>query len=186
VRAAVEGRPGLPVNRRAEDEVAEPGLVLQRDERHALGCGWALQDDQLPRHRHRRAGRGIGERRLPPLERPVARTVVMAGGSGFYRDETGTRAPASSGELRIRLDNGDLLILGHLRAITVRVGQRLAPDTPVGRSGTANGTHVHIEVGVVDRALPSGYRIVEPRTYLRYNSQVTNATTDTTSSPVRR
>ncbi len=101
-----------------------------------------------------------------PLYTPVAGTVVIAGGSGYFRDETGTRDPATSGELRLRLDNGDLLILGHLSVIAVRVGDRLPAGAPVGRSGTANGPHVHVEVRVVDRTLPSGYRIVDPRPYL--------------------
>lgn len=101
-----------------------------------------------------------------PLYSPVGGVVEIAGGSCCFRDETGQRDPATSGELRIRLENGDLLILGHLSAITVRVGQRVAPGTPVGRSGTANGPHVHVEVRVVDPTLPSGYRIVDPRPYL--------------------
>ena len=101
-----------------------------------------------------------------PLLTPVAGTVVIAGGSGYFRDETGRHPDATSGELRLQLDNGDLLILGHLSAITAVVGQRLLAGTPVGRSGTANGPHVHVEVRIVDRALPSGYRIVDPRPYL--------------------
>jgi murein DD-endopeptidase MepM/ murein hydrolase activator NlpD len=36
----------------------------------------------------------------------------------------------------------------------------------VGVSGSANGPHVHIEVRVVDLALASGYRVVDPRSYL--------------------
>ncbi len=98
-----------------------------------------------------------------PLFTPVAGTVVIAGGSGYFRDETGTRDPATSGELRLRLANGDLLILGHLGAIAVGAGQRLPAGAPVGRSGTANGPHVHVEYRRVDAALPSGYRIVDPR-----------------------
>ncbi len=98
-----------------------------------------------------------------PLFAPVAGTVVIAGGSGVFRDETGARDPATSGELRLRLAGGDLLILGHLSAITARVGQRLPAGAPVGRSGTANGPHVHVEYRRVDPALAGGYRIVDPR-----------------------
>jgi murein DD-endopeptidase MepM/ murein hydrolase activator NlpD len=111
-------------------------------------------------------GLDVGVAAGTPLFTPVAGTVVIAGGSGVFRDETGLHDPATSGELRLRLDNGDLLILGHLSAIAVGVGQRLPAGAPVGRSGTANGPHVHVEVRVVDRALPSGYRIVDPRPYL--------------------
>jgi hypothetical protein len=101
-----------------------------------------------------------------PLFAPMPGTVVIAGGSGYFRDETGRHPEATSGELRLQLDNGDLLILGHLSAIGVQVGQRLPAGVRVGRSGTANGPHIHVEVRVVDRALPSGYRIVDPRPYL--------------------
>jgi len=101
-----------------------------------------------------------------PLRTPVAGTVVIAGGSGYFRDETGRHPEATSGELRLRLADGDLLILGHLGAIAVAVGQRLPAGAPVGRSGTANGPHVHVEYRRVDDALPSGYRIVDPRAAL--------------------
>lgn len=111
-------------------------------------------------------GVDVGVPHGTPLYTPVAATVVIAGGSCCFRDETGLQPPATSGELRLQLDNGDLLILGHMSEITVKVGQRLAPGTPVGRSGSANGPHVHVEVRVVDRALPSGYRVVDPRLYL--------------------
>ena len=101
-----------------------------------------------------------------PLRTPVAGTVVIAGGSGYFRDETGRHPDATSGELRLRLADGDLLILGHLGAIAVAAGQRLPAGAPVGRSGTANGPHVHVEYRRVDDALPRGYRIVDPRAAL--------------------
>jgi murein DD-endopeptidase MepM/ murein hydrolase activator NlpD len=48
----------------------------------------------------------------------------------------------------------------------VRVGQVVRASQPVGVSGSANGPHVHVEVRVVDPALASGYRVVDPRAYL--------------------
>ncbi|HET8632306.1 MAG TPA: M23 family metallopeptidase, partial [Thermomicrobiales bacterium] len=101
-----------------------------------------------------------------PLYSPVDGVIVIAGGSGYYRDEDEAVDPATSGELRIRRPNGDLIILGHLRRIDVRVGQAVRTGQPVGLSGSANGPHVHVEVRVVDASLPSGYRIVNPRPYL--------------------
>lgn len=99
---------------------------------------------------------------------PVGGTIVIAGGSGFYKDESGTRNPATSGEIRIKLDNGDEVILGHTASISVRVGQRVRPGDFLGASGTANGPHLHLEYR---RYTPgktgSGYTIVDPRTVLR-------------------
>ena len=100
------------------------------------------------------------------LYTPVGGTVIIAGGSGYYKDETGNHDPATSGEVRIRLDNGDELILGHLSNVQVRVGQRINPGDMVGLSGTANGPHVHVEWRVPDSSTPSGWRIVDPRQYL--------------------
>jgi hypothetical protein len=34
----------------------------------------------------------------------------------------------------------------------------------LGRTGVANGAHIHIEVRVPDPSLPHGYRIVDPAT----------------------
>ena len=110
-------------------------------------------------------GVDVGTPHGTPLYAPVAATVAIAGGSGYFLDETGLHDPATSGELRLQLDNGDQLILGHLSAIAVAVGQRVEPGQFVGRSGSANGAHVHIEVRIVDVAMPCGLRVVDPQDY---------------------
>ena len=115
-------------------------------------------------------GLDIGLAHGTPLYAPAGGTVVVAGGSGYYADETGRHDPATSGELRLRLDSGHELILGHLSRIAVRVGQRVGPGEPVGWSGTVgqgNVAHLHLEYRVPDRATTSGWRIVDPRPYLR-------------------
>jgi len=89
-------------------------------------------------------------------------TVRIAGGSGFYKTNGGD-APGR-GELRILLDNGYELILGHNDRIDVQVGQRVTAGQLLGLTGSSDGDHLHIEVRVPDRSTPSGWRIVDPRT----------------------
>jgi murein DD-endopeptidase MepM/ murein hydrolase activator NlpD len=90
-------------------------------------------------------------------------TVEIAGGSGFYTDETKGNAPGT-GELRINLDNGMQLILGHNAAINVKQGQRVTAGMLLGQTGYANGAHQHVEVRVRDNSTRSGWRIVDPST----------------------
>jgi murein DD-endopeptidase MepM/ murein hydrolase activator NlpD len=89
-------------------------------------------------------------------------TVVIAGGSGYYTDDRGD-APGK-GELRIQLDNGMVLILGHNSGINVRAGQKVTAGMLLGMTGKANGAHQHIEVRVKDPSTRSGWRIVDPAT----------------------
>lgn len=103
-------------------------------------------------------GMPIGTR----LYTPMAGTVVVAGGSGSYLDDNYQNTP-QTGELRIQLDNGHQIVLGHTSAIHVTVGQRLEAGQYVGLSGTANGPHVHVEYVVPDTSMSSGWRAVDPR-----------------------
>lgn len=99
------------------------------------------------------------------LYAPVGGTVIIAGGSGYYTDERYGNQPGT-GELRIKLDNGDEVILGHMQRINVQVGQRVQPGQFVGQSGTLNGGHVHVEVRkYTPGATSSGYTAVDPRSY---------------------
>lgn len=98
------------------------------------------------------------------LYAPVGGTVVIAGGSGYYTDERYGNRPGT-GELRIKLDNGDEVILGHMKRINVQVGQRVQPGQFVGQSGTYNGGHVHVEYRkYTPGATSSGYTAIDPRT----------------------
>lgn len=99
---------------------------------------------------------------------PVGGKVVTAGGTKYYRNEDENPSGVSNpgeGELRIELDNGDIVILGHMRRIGLQAGQRVNTGDFAGLSGSANGGHVHLEVRKVDHSLPSGYRIVDPTIY---------------------
>jgi len=103
------------------------------------------------------------------LYAPVGGTVVHAGGTGYFcspdTDPNGGCGPGM-GELRLRLDNGHELILGHNSSISVQVGQRVSAGQPVAKVGSMNGGHVHVEYRVPDSGLPAGWRIVDPRGYL--------------------
>lgn len=105
-------------------------------------------------------GMGAGTR----LFAPAGGTVVIAGGSGYYRDVTGDGP--GRGELRIQLDNGDIVILGHMRSISLVPGQRIEAGAFVGTSGSFNGDHLHYEVRKsTPGATSSGYTAVDPREY---------------------
>jgi murein DD-endopeptidase MepM/ murein hydrolase activator NlpD len=91
--------------------------------------------------------------------------VTLAGGSGVFRDEDydGGKSLPGVGELRIALDNGDILILGHTSKINVQRGQRITGGMLVALAGSAGGDHLHLEVR---RKNPNGtYTLVDPRTY---------------------
>lgn len=99
------------------------------------------------------------------LYSPVSGTVVDAGGTGYYCDADEGRCGPGAGELRIRLSNGDEVILGHMRSINVQVGQQIGAGQAVGLSGSENGGHVHVEYRkwVGQGVTNSGYLVVDPR-----------------------
>ncbi|MFW6600297.1 peptidoglycan DD-metalloendopeptidase family protein [Propionibacteriaceae bacterium Y2011] len=94
---------------------------------------------------------------------PVSGVVTRAGGTGYFYDTEATRWQAGKGELRIRLSNGDEVIMGHMASITVAEGQTVQPGTPVGTVGYVAGPHLHLEYRVPDGSLPYGQRIIDPR-----------------------
>jgi murein DD-endopeptidase MepM/ murein hydrolase activator NlpD len=102
---------------------------------------------------------------------PVGGTVFVVGndhGTGYYYKNTMSNSdPNHSGEFAIQLDNGDILILGHMSQINVQVGQRLKAGDFIGLSGGSDGAHVHVEYRRVDKSTGSGYRIVDPRGYIK-------------------
>jgi murein DD-endopeptidase MepM/ murein hydrolase activator NlpD len=51
--------------------------------------------------------------------------------------------------------------------INVQVGQRLKAGDVIGLSGGSDGAHVHVEYRRVDKSTGSGYRIVDPRGYIK-------------------
>src|SRR5690606_32483562 len=68
------------------------------------------------------------------LYSPVSGTVVYGGGTNFYTDERYGKGVPGTGELRLKLDNGDEVILGNMEPISVRPGQRVSAGQAVGRS----------------------------------------------------
>lgn len=98
---------------------------------------------------------------------PLGGTVSVVGndGTGYYYSNPGNPDPNHSGELMITLANGDQIIMGHMSSIGLQVGQQVQAGQFAGLSGGSDGDHLHLEVRVKDPSLPSGYRIIDPRTY---------------------
>ena len=94
------------------------------------------------------------------LYSPVGGTVEYVGADRGFSYNFQTDLP-NSGGLYIRLDNGDLLILGHMRSISVKAGDRVEAGNFVGLSGAANGAHVHVEYRKPNPA--GGELSVDPR-----------------------
>lgn len=123
-------------------------------------------------------GLDIGVARGTNLYAPGAGVVVNAGGTGYFKDEDyGDPGNAlGRGELKIRMDDGTEVILGHNSYIGVGIGERVSAGQLVGRSGSASGDHLHLEVRVPDASQRSGYRIVDPRTYFGAQAPAGTAT----------
>jgi murein DD-endopeptidase MepM/ murein hydrolase activator NlpD len=103
-------------------------------------------------------GLDIGMGRGTYLYSPINGTVVAAGGTGgfsFY----GNALPGV-GELRIQSADGHQVVLGHMAAIAVSVGDEVTIGQFVGLSGGDNGDHLHLEVR---HASGDGYVAVDPR-----------------------
>lgn len=99
---------------------------------------------------------------------PVAGEIIYNGGTGYYQDYRYGNSN-NTGELLIKLDNGDELILGHMGNISVQVGQRVTPGMYVGESGfggapeNGGGPHIHVEYRKYGENTPSGFLAVDPR-----------------------
>jgi murein DD-endopeptidase MepM/ murein hydrolase activator NlpD len=104
-----------------------------------------------------------------PVYTPLAGVVMVAGGAdesggSYFVDDPSGAGVAATGELKIGVPNGDgdMLILGHLSKILVRVGDKVKPGQLVAYSGTANGDHVHVEYRKKTPGKNSGYTLVDP------------------------
>ena len=95
------------------------------------------------------------------LYSPVAGRVIIAGGNTFFQNED-LGGMSQTGQLKIELDDGTHVIIGHMRSIAVSVGDHLDEKQFIGTSGTANGPHAHVEIRVADATLASGRRCVDP------------------------
>lgn len=101
-----------------------------------------------------------------PLYSPVSGTVITSGGSGSYFNTEGTRYQSGMGELRILLDNGHQVILGHTSRITVPANSRVTAGMPVGFSGYPGGPHLHLEYRIPNPSFSSQWEAVDPRKYI--------------------
>lgn len=108
-------------------------------------------------------GVDIGMPTGTPLCSPVAGTVSVSGGSGYFYNTEASRYETGKGELRIVMSNGDELIMGHMSSITVSVGQTITVGQSVGLSGMPGNDHLHLEYRKAGEATPSGFRAVDPR-----------------------
>ncbi len=95
-----------------------------------------------------------------PINAPISGTVVNLGGQ-YYGD------PYGIGDVRIQADNGDIIILGHMRSADLKVGQKVTAGDLVGTSGQSDqrpdSAHLHLEVRVLQ---PDGtYKLADPEEY---------------------
>ena len=102
---------------------------------------------------------------------PMGGTVMCAGtGVGPGTDGGGCAAftdqGGGAGRVEVLLDNGVVLIFGHSSASALQPGQRFNAGDVLGFSGGYNSDHVHLEARVRDASMPSGWRIVDPRTVI--------------------
>lgn len=101
-----------------------------------------------------------------PLYSPVTGVVVQAGGVEWEADERYGATPGTGG-LRIQLPNGDIVVIGHMSAITPQVGETVQAGQAVGLSGTANGGHLHLEYRQLTPGVTaSGYTLLDPRSVI--------------------
>jgi hypothetical protein len=96
-----------------------------------------------------------------PLYVPADATVINAGGTGYFVDETNPAA----GELKLRFGDGTEVVLGHMSLIDLYPGQAVSIGQYAGNSGTANGGHVHIEVRIPSASYASGFETVDPMSF---------------------
>lgn len=125
-----------------------------------------------------------------PYYAPIGGVVTCAGtGYGSGTDGGGCSAfncvgycsGGSAGRVEVLLDNGAILIYGHSSTSALAPGTRFNAGTLLGTSGGENSGHVHLEARVRDASMPSGWRIVDPRSvlgggsYNNYNAGATGA-----------
>jgi murein DD-endopeptidase MepM/ murein hydrolase activator NlpD len=102
---------------------------------------------------------------------PMGGTVMCAGtGIGTGADGSGCAAfgdtGGGAGRVEVLLDNGAVLIYGHSSQSFLQPGQRFNAGQALGKSGTMNSDHIHLEARVKDPSTASGWRIVDARTVM--------------------
>lgn len=105
--------------------------------------------------------------------RAPASGTVMCAGTGIGSGTNGGGCSAFGdpigggvGRVEVLLDNGVVLIFGHSQSSALQPGQRFNAGAVLGTSGGMVSPHIHLEARVRDASMPSGWRIVDPRTVL--------------------
>lgn len=104
-------------------------------------------------------GLDIGMPAGTPLYAAFSGTVKISGGVPYFTFY-GNGDPGV-GELQIEMDNGNVVILGHMGRIVVNEGERVEPGQFLGLSGGDNGDHLHLETRELQPG--GGYRMIDPR-----------------------
>lgn len=172
--AAIWGYHDFPISQ----EYGHTHFSLSQPTMYRYGLDYGLDGRAHP-------GLDIGMPAGTPLYSPVNGTVLIAGGTPyftFYKNgEPGV------GELLIRTDAGDEVVLGHMGRIAVLPHGRVVVGQFVGLSGGENGDHLHLET----RELQStgNFLVSDPREsflieFLTSASTPTRTPTAATAAPV--
>ena len=146
--AMIWGGQGFEVSQ----EYGHTAFSLRQPTMYLYGLGYGLDGRQ-------HTGLDVGMPRGTWLYSPVEGTVINAGGTPYFTFY-GNGEPGV-GELLIRTDTGDEVVLGHMGAIAVQSGQRVTTGQFVGLSGGENGDHLHLETRALQPG--GGYLLVDPR-----------------------
>ncbi|MBA3280826.1 MAG: peptidoglycan DD-metalloendopeptidase family protein, partial [Acidimicrobiia bacterium] len=148
VLTAIWGNLDFPISQ----EFGHTEFSLNHPEWYHYGLDYGLDGREHP-------GLDIGMPAGTYLYAPVDGTVEIAGGTPYFTHYNNIQPGV--GELLIRTDRGDQVVLGHMGRIAVQQGQRVTTGQFAGLSGGYNGDHLHLEARELQ---PDGrYRIVDPR-----------------------
>lgn len=129
-------------------------------------------DDELGLPVGSHAGLDVSMPDGTPIYMPSGVTGVVERATGEYGygyDTNGgvARSGPGTGELRIRLSNGNMILMGHMQKIYLPVGSTVNGGQLLGLTGAAgSGAHVHFEYRIPGNT-SSGWVSVDPRQYLR-------------------
>ena len=148
VLASIWGNDEYPITQ----EFGHTEFSLSQPSMYQYGLDYGLDGYEHP-------GLDIGMPAGTWLYAPVEGTVKIAGGVPYFTFYG--NGQLGVGELLIRTDAGDEVVLGHMGAIAVQAGQRVSVGQFVGLSGGDNGDHLHLETR--DLQSTGGFLIVDPR-----------------------
>ncbi|HEY4243353.1 MAG TPA: peptidoglycan DD-metalloendopeptidase family protein [Kofleriaceae bacterium] len=120
----------------ASEAIGAPKFVLPVSGRPSSGYGMRL--DPIKHTEIKHPGFDLAAPTGTPVSAAAAGTVTHAGPAGTYGNL-----------VTIRHENGFETRYAHLSAVSVQVGQHVAPGDPIGKVGTtgySTGPHLHFEV----------------------------------------